>query len=165
MFRDILLDIPKRLLGPPQAPDCPLSRSVDRAYRPGFYFCYLATVKSFCTPASCLSLRFPSLISCPNLWIIVCTAYSPMGKLCQIFRYVPWNQIYVNAHIIPNRNGFHFLHGIHPPFFKKLNTRPLSHVHISMPPPSHGPLLGLTASPKPCCSGSSHRRGTDTVEW
>jgi len=36
MSRNILLDIPARLLGIPQAPDCPLSRSVEHIFRRGF---------------------------------------------------------------------------------------------------------------------------------
>lgn len=36
MFRNILLDIPKRWLGGPKPPDWPLWRPVEHAFRRGF---------------------------------------------------------------------------------------------------------------------------------
>ena len=48
MFRDILLDIPKRLLGFPQTPDCPLTRSVEHTLRCGFMLRMTSRGKDWC---------------------------------------------------------------------------------------------------------------------
>ena len=48
MTGDILLNIAGRLLGFPQAPDCPLPRPVEHAFRRGFA---LPAVASSCTSA------------------------------------------------------------------------------------------------------------------